>query len=86
MNQTTLEKYDKIARFLINRIFIIDIIKRSDNEIVFIIEENCKNCEIVLDSNSIKCSCESFKNSFFVCKHIKFIIEKIDKINDKKKK
>lgn len=78
-------KYNDMACFLINRIYLIDINKRSD-EIVFTIEEKCKNCEITLDSNSFKCSCETFKNKISVCRHIKFIIEKIDRINNKNKK
>lgn len=80
------KQYNDMACFLINRIYLIDITKRSENEIVFTIEEKCKNCEITLDSNSLKCSCDSFKKRISVCRHIKFIIEKIDKISDKKSK
>lgn len=79
------KKYNNIANFLINRIYLIDVIKKP-NEIIFTIEDHYKNFEIVLDSISLKCSCDNFKHKIYVCKHIKFIIEKMDQINTKKSK
>jgi hypothetical protein len=81
----TSNDYNNLACFLRDRIYLIDITKRS-NEIVFTIEDHFKNYEITLDSNSLKCSCESFRNKISVCRHIKFILEKIDKVDNKNKK
>ena len=75
----------QIGYFLTNRIYLIDITKRFD-EIIFTIEDNFKNSEISLDSNSLKCTCETFKNKISVCKHIKIILEKIEQVDNKNKK
>ncbi len=77
--------YNQLVCFLINRIYLIDITKRSD-KIVFTIEDNFDNYEIGLDSNSLNCSCPLFKNKISVCKHIKFILEKIDQTDNKRSK
>ena len=39
-----------------------------------------------MDSNSFRCSCETYKNKISVCKHIKFMLEQIDKVSNKKLK
>ncbi len=77
--------YDNLALFLKNRIYLIDITKFRD-KIVFVIEEFFKNYELVLDLNSLRCSCDLFKNRCLVCKHMKFIIQRIDHIKSKRSK
>jgi len=76
--------YNKLAYFLITRIYLIDITKKS-NEIIFTVEDHFQNYEVVLDNNSMKCSCPMYRNKICVCKHIKFILEKIDQIDKKSK-
>jgi hypothetical protein len=66
-----------LAYFLKNRMYLIDINKKF-NDIIFTVEEQFKNYEIIMNSVSLECSCDKFKNNMLVCKHIKFILEKID--------
>ena len=77
--------YNQLACFLRDRIYLIDITKQTEN-VVFTIEDHFKNYEIVLDSISLRCSCPLFKNKISVCKHIKFILEKIDQVDNKRSK
>lgn len=81
---------DQLIHFLQNRMYLIDTTKLQ-NHIVFTveddsIEDNFKNYEICVETNSLKCSCISFQNKISVCKHIKFILEKINQIEDKRSK
>ena len=78
--------YDHLARLLKDRIYLIDITKMSEGKLVFIIEEYFKNREITLDSTSVRCSCDSFKSKISVCRHIKFIIERIDHVKSRRSK
>jgi hypothetical protein len=77
--------YNNIACFLRDRIYLIDITKRSD-ETVFIVEEHFENYEIGLNSTSLKCSCIGFQNKISVCNHIKFVLENINKTENKRSK
>lgn len=74
-----------IATFLINRIYLIDIIKER-NKVTFMIEEKYENYEVKIDKHFINCSCIVFNNKLYVCRHIKFILEKINDFTDKKSK
>jgi len=75
--------FNNLGSFLRDRIYLIDITKRSD-ETVFVIEEHFKNHEVGLNSTSLKCSCSLYQNKISVCKHIKFILENINKTIEKK--
>jgi len=77
--------YDKLQCFLKNRIYLIDI-NKCDNELLFIVEESFSNYEIILNDISIRCSCKDYKNRNIVCKHIKFILPKIDSARLRKSK
>jgi len=74
-----------LAHFLLNRIFLIDTTKRNST-IIFILEDHYKNCEVILDLHSIKCSCEHYTTKNYVCNHIKFVLQNIDKTTKKRSK
>lgn len=76
---------EKIVLFLLNRIYLIDIIKEP-KKIIFMLEESFNNYYTTIEQHSISCSCDNFNNKLYVCKHIKFILELIDKFNDKRSK
>lgn len=84
-----MDKYDKIASFLRDRIYLIDITKNNNNgmyEYIFTVEDQFKNYNIKMNSTSIECSCMVYKYKMSVCRHIKFILEKINKLDKRRSK
>ena len=70
----------EIVEFLRTRMYLIDI-KRLKYETYFTIEEGFNNYTVHVENNLISCSC----GRQVVCKHIRFILEKISKIKRKSK-
>lgn len=71
----------KIVDFLNNRIFLIDIIRPKKYEIVFTLEEKFNNYKVNISENLVSCSC----GRQLVCKHVRFILEKIGSIDTRSK-
>lgn len=82
----TTNSAESIVSFLKNRIFLIDATKHS-GEFSFQLEELFKNyCVKILNYNSICCSCDDFVSRNTVCKHCKFVINRLNKLNSRRSK
>jgi hypothetical protein len=72
----------RLQKFLSERMFLIDVCKLSETNYEFKLEENCKNYRVYVDHNSFECICDLNKRHMILCKHIKFVIKKIQEIKE----